>query len=93
MDDYIREEITRRIFIHGSPHVQIPYASKALILNKVVSQRIILKRKSIFYPLFLERIILELILNKGKLVFDKERDILSPKSRDYLSYNQGEIRI
>ena len=33
----------------------------------------------------------ELILNKEELVLDKEREILSTKSRDYLSYNQGEI--
>ena len=55
MDDYVREEITRRIFIHGSPNVQISYASKTLILDK------------------------------KELVLDKEREILSPKSRDYLS--------
>ena len=34
-----------------------------------------------------------LILNKEELVFDKEREILSPKSRHYLPYNQGEIRV
>ena len=63
MDDYIREEITRRIFIHGSPNVQIPCASKALILDK------------------------------EELVLDNERNILSSKLRDYLSYNQGEIQV
>ena len=34
MDNYIREEITHRIFIHGSPSVQISYVSKTLILDK-----------------------------------------------------------
>ena len=34
-----------------------------------------------------------LILNKEELVLDKEREILSTKSRDYISYNQGEIRV
>ena len=63
MDDYIREEITHKIFIHRSPNVQISYASKTLILDK------------------------------EELVLDKERKILSPKLRDHLSYNQGEIRV
>ena len=63
MNKFIRERITRRIFIHRFPSIQISYVSKALILIK------------------------------EELVFDKEREILSPKSRDYLSYNQGEIRV
>ena len=63
MDDYIMEEITRMIFIHGSPNVQISYALKTLILDK------------------------------EELVLDKERNILLPKLRDYLSYNQEEIRV
>ena len=55
MGNYIREEIARKIFIHGSPSVQISYVLKTLILNK------------------------------EELVLDKEREILSPKSRDYFS--------
>ena len=55
MDNYIREEITCRIFFHGSPSVQISYVLKTLIINK------------------------------EELVLDKEREILSPKSQDYLS--------
>ena len=34
MNDYIREEIIRRIFIHGFPSAQISYVSKTLILDK-----------------------------------------------------------
>ena len=55
MDNYIREKITRRLFIHGSSSIQISYFSQTLILNE------------------------------EELVPDKEREILSPKLRDYLS--------
>ena len=77
MDDCIREEITRKIFIHGSPNVQISYASKALILNKVVSPRIILNKEIRVYPLFLKRIILVLIFSKEELVLVKERELIT----------------
>ena len=36
-------------------------------------------------------VLIALILNKEELILDKEREILSTKSRDYLFYNQGEI--
>ena len=55
IDSYIREEITRRIFIHGSPSFQISYVSKTLVIDK------------------------------EELVLDKEIEILSPKSHDYIS--------
>ena len=63
MDKYIKEEITPKIFIHGSPSIRISYVSKTKILNK------------------------------EELVLEKEREILSPKSQDCLSYNQREILV
>ena len=76
----------RRIFIHRSLGIQISYISKALILNK--GELVVDKEIDI-----ISYVSKALILNKRELVLDKERKILSTKSRDYLSYNQGEIQV
>ena len=62
MDDYIRDEITRRIFIHGSPNVQIPNASKTLILDK--EELVLDKERKILSPKL--RIIFPIIKEKFK---------------------------
>ena len=48
MENYIREEIARRIFIHESPSVQISYISKTLILNK--EELVLDKEREILSP-------------------------------------------
>ena len=46
------------------------------------------------FPTFQNLLLLgRLIIDKEELVFDKERNILSQKSRDYLPNKQGEIRV
>ena len=62
MDNYIGQEITRKIFIHGYPSVQILYALKTLILNK---EELVLDKK-------------ELLLDKEREISSpKSQDYLS----------------
>ena len=73
MDNYIREEIAHRIFIHGSPSIQISYVSKILILDK--EELVLDKEREILLPNH------EIIFPKIKEKFEYKTETLPLRER------------